>query len=152
MGFIVVGLDGSQTSRSAFAEAVREAVWRQASVLALHVVSIPISMGAEYGAVIDIGALRQGGSELVEAELAALEASYGSGFPVPVESRVVFGHAGAELIKAANDGEDGPAEMVVLGSRGYGGFKGLLLGSVSTYAVHHLTCRLLIMPTVNPDT
>ena len=65
----------------------------------------------------------------------------------PVEAKVVLGHTGVKLIEVAEDGEDGPAELVVLGSRGLGGFKGLLLGSVTTYAVHHLTCRLLVVPT-----
>lgn len=47
MSFIVVGLDGSETSRSAFSEAIREAEWRHAKVVALHVVSIPVSVGVE---------------------------------------------------------------------------------------------------------
>ncbi len=148
VSFVVVGVDGSKTSRVAFAEAVREAQWRNASVLALHVVSIPVSIGAEYGAMIDMNMLRDGGRELLASELVALEEGYEGGFPVVVESKTAFGHAGAELIKAAEGGENGPAELVVLGSRGLGGFKGLLLGSVTTYAVHHIACPLLILPKV----
>ncbi len=147
MSFILVGLDGSETSRSAFAEAIREAEWRHARVVALHVVSLPVSIGVEYGAMIDLDLLREEGQTFVAAELAILEESYGGDFPVPVESKVVLGHAGVQLIEVAEGGEDGPAELVVLGSRGLGGFKGLLLGSVTTYAVHHLTCRLLVIPT-----
>lgn len=146
MSFVVVGIDGSTTSRAAFAEAIQEAQWRQCSVLALHVVTIPVSLGFEYGSMIDVGLLREAGEHLMADELAALEAEFEGGFPVPVDSRTVFGHAGIELIKAAEDGEDGQAELVVLGSRGLGGFKGLLLGSVTTYAVHHLACRLLVIP------
>ncbi len=148
MSFVVVGLDGSETSRLAFAEAVREAAWRDASVLALHVVSIPVAMGAEFGATIDINMLRDNGRKLLAAELAALEKGYEGGFPVQVESTVALGHAGTELIKAAQEGDNGAAELVVLGSRGLGGFKGLFLGSVTTYAVHHLVCRILILPKV----
>ncbi len=148
MTFVVVGLDGSSTSRAAFAEAVQEAEWRGAIVLALHVVGIPVTIGAEYGAMIDIDLLREGGRELLANELAELEKGYEGGFPVPVDSKMVMGHAGVELIKAAEEGENGVAELVVLGSRGLGGFKGLLLGSVTTYAVHHLSTRLLILPKV----
>lgn len=149
MSFVVVGIDGSETSRSAFAEAVQEAQWRQYDVLALHVVTVPVSLGYEYGAVIDLKLLREAGTQLMAAELEELRARFGGEFPVPVESRTVFGHPGVELIKAAEDGDEGRAELVVLGSRGLGGFKGLLLGSVTTYAVHHLTCRLLIVPSVD---
>lgn len=148
MSFILVGLDGSETSRAAFAEAIREAAWREAGVVALHVVSLPVSMGVEYGVMIDVDQLRDDGRSFVADELATLAESYGGEFPVPVEAKVVLGHTGVKLIEVAQDGEDGSAELVVLGSRGLGGFKGLLLGSVTTYAVHHLTCRLLVVPTI----
>ncbi len=146
MGFIVVGLDGSLPSRAAFAEAVREAEWRGASIVAVHAVPLPAVMGTEFGAIIELDALRDAGEEFVASEMAELEARYDGGFPVPVEASSSLGHSGAEIIKAAAGGPDGPATMVVLGSRGLGGFKGLLLGSVTTYAVHHLTCPLLIVP------
>lgn len=146
MGFIVVGLDGSLTARAAFAEAVREAQWRDASLLAVHAVPLPAVMGTEFGAVIELDALRDAGEDFLATEMAELEARYEGGFPVPVNAISSLGHSGAEIIKAAQDGPDGPADMVVLGSRGLGGFKGLLLGSVTTYAVHHLTCPLLIVP------
>ncbi len=146
MGFIVVGLDGSLTSRAAFAEAIREAQWRGATVRAVHAVPLPAVMGTEFGAVIELDALRDAGEEFLKVELAELESRYEGGFPVEVEATSSLGHSGAEIIKAAEGGAGGKADLVVLGSRGLGGFKGLLLGSVTTYAVHHLTCPLLIVP------
>ncbi len=97
-------------------------------------------------ASIDLERLLEAKAEFVNAELEALASGHDGGFPVPVVSRVVFGHAGAELLKAAEPADSERAELVVLGSRGLGGFKGLLLGSVTTYAAHHLSCRLLILP------
>jgi len=146
MGFIVVGLDGSGTARAAFHEAIREAEWREASILAVNVVVFALVAGHELG-MADIDELKDGGHAFLDKELAELEAEYDGGFPVPIDRHVAVGHTGVELIKAAEGPEDGDhAELVVLGSRGHGGFRGLLLGSVTTYAVHHLPCRLLIVP------
>lgn len=145
MSFVVVGLDGSETSRSAFREAVREATWRQARIVAVHVVHHPVNGLYEF-AVVPMDTLRAEGEQLIAKELETLKAEYGSGFPVEIKTRVVVGHSGIEVIRAAEGTDGEPAELVVLGSRGLGGFRGLLLGSVSTYAAHHLPCRLLIVP------
>lgn len=146
MAYIVVGIDGSATSQKAFHEAVRQAGWRDASVLALHVVHFPYFVGYE-SAVVDLGTLQTGGKDFLARELDTLAESYGGEFPVRVESKLAVGHCGLELVAAAEPKDGGePAELVVLGSRGYGGFRGLVLGSVSTYAVHHLTTPLLVIP------
>ena len=146
MGFIVVGLDGSGTARRAFHEAIKEAEWRGADILAVNVVVFALVAGHELG-MADIDELKSGGQAFLDNELAELEADYDGGFPVKIDTHVAVGHTGVELIKAAEGEEGGEhAELVVLGSRGHGGFRGLLLGSVTTYAVHHLPCRLLIVP------
>jgi nucleotide-binding universal stress UspA family protein len=147
MGFAVVGLDGSETSRSAFREALREATWRDLEVRAVHVVPHPVALGDGFGSSIDLDLLRRAGARFLSAELDRFEGEGGGRFPVPVSGEVSLGHIGAEIIAAAEGGGD-PAELVVLGSRGLGGFRGLLLGSVTTYAVHHLSCRVLIVPAV----
>lgn len=149
MPFVVVGLDGSQCSRKAFHEAVREATWREAELLVVHVVSYPVMSGYEFSARIDLDALQSSGYSFVDNELAELAAEYDGSIPVAIERRVVMGHTGVEMMRAAegegrDDGES--AVLVVLGSRGYGGFRGLMLGSVTTYAAHHLTCTLLVVP------
>ncbi len=138
---IVVGLDGSDASREAFHRAVQEAVYRDGEVLAVHIYSYPIMTGYEIAFAVDYEAAEQGAKEWVAKELTRLDESYEVDFPVPVRTDVLCGHAGGKLIEAARG-----ADMIVLGSRGYGGFRGLLLGSVTTYVVHHLPCPLLVVP------
>lgn len=146
MTFVVVGLDGSESSRIAFHQAIAEAEWREAKVVAVHAVSYPTTVGYEFGQA-DLDALHSNGVALMKEELDKLAADYGGQFPVAVESEIVMGHTGVELMRMA-EGHDGErAELVVVGSRGLGGFRGLLLGSVTTYLTHHLPCRLLIVRT-----
>lgn len=153
MGFIIVGLDNSQASRLAFHEAIRQAGWRDAKVVALHTIALPTM--TEYGTANFIQEALEANRTAAKAELDQLESGYDGGFPVDVELRTPTGHAGIEIIRASEGSdsgeadEQGPAELVIIGSRGLGGFKGLLLGSVSTYAVHHVKCPLLIIPTTD---
>lgn len=147
MAQVVVGVDGSQAARTAFHEAVREARWREADVLAVHVVVVPVVAGRDISRG-DIERLQQYGQTVIDHEMGVFVQEYPDGLPVAVETRVEVGHPGVEIMRAAGvEDDDTPnAELVVLGSRGLGGFKGLLLGSVSTYASHHLGARLLIVP------
>lgn len=149
---VVVGIDGSEVSRDAFHEAVRQAEWRGCGVTALHTVPFPIFTQYDI-AVVDPAVIITHGKAFVQREIEQLEATYADGFPVPVDTLVLQGHAGLCLTEAASsqDADSEGAELVVLGSRGYGGIRGPLVGSVTTYAVHHLTCPLLIIPPREED-
>ena len=143
MPFIVVGVDGSASARRALAAAVDQAKLAEAELRLVHVVVLPAMSGYEFGP-IDVGDMQQAGEKILTAAIDELDASFGGKLPVPVSSEVLTGHVGIEMLRAAE--KDGGATMVVAGSRGFGGFRSLMLGSVTTYLAHHLTCPLLIIP------
>jgi nucleotide-binding universal stress UspA family protein len=58
-----------------------------------------------------------------------------------VSDRWYYGHPGRCLVDLSDE-----VDLLVVGRRGLGGFKGLLFGSVSTYVVHHADCPVVIIP------
>jgi nucleotide-binding universal stress UspA family protein len=149
MGVVVVGVDLSPTSTRALREALVEAQWRECSVEVLYVLTMPAIAAVEFGAMsVDLDQIRRAGEKALDEHIAELEATYDGGFPVDVVSRVVIGHTGTQILETA---ENTKAELVVLGSRGLGGFRGLMVGSVTTYAIHHLRTRLLVVPAEESD-
>jgi nucleotide-binding universal stress UspA family protein len=71
----------------------------------------------------------------------ALDEAGASSCGVPVTSELVQGQPADVLCEAAKD-----ADLLVVGSRGLGGFRGLLLGSVSQQCAHHAPCPVVITP------
>ena len=133
---IVVGVDGSDTSRQALVWAIDEARRREAVVEAIHAWHQPFVTG--YAELGEMGL----GDYLTEAEAtlsAALRAVDTTG--VAVEGRVLAGGPSQVLVEQAKG-----AALLVVGSRGRGGFSGLLLGSVSQQAAHHAPCPVVIIP------
>jgi len=135
---IVVGVDGSEPSLAALRWALDEARLREARVVAVYVWLFP-SLAARHGEIPPLGfeGLRRSAEELLDE---ALEAVADSAEGVEVE-RVVAEGAPPERLVAVADG----AELLVLGSRGLGGFAGLLLGSVSQQCAHHARCPVVIV-------
>ena len=68
------------------------------------------------------------------------------GAEAPVEQFVVQGHPAQALVDRSDQ-----ARLIVVGSRGRGGFTGLLLGSVSQHVVSHARCPVVVMPRNAPD-
>jgi len=138
---ITVGVDGSEHSQRALEWAVREAGARQAplTVLAVHQVA-----GSHWtGHPVTYPADRPA-AEVVRrmADDAVRKAVRQVGEPVPasVTVRAVSGLPARELISASTD-----ADLVVVGSRGGGGFAKLLLGSVSSQVVAHSACPVAVI-------
>jgi nucleotide-binding universal stress UspA family protein len=128
---IGVGYDGSPESEIALSKAREVARPHRAIVRALEVVSIPNYALTGFGAP----ALGEGIEKmLAEANerMAALE---------DVEGRAVYGLAGEELAAFGDE-----LQLLVVGSRGYGPLKRLILGSTSDYLQRHARCSLLVLP------
>jgi nucleotide-binding universal stress UspA family protein len=140
-GRVVVGADGSATSTDAVGVAFDEAALRHTGVTAVR---------AWYSDFFDSPHARGGAlprhvedEVIVPAELAALRESlepWRAKFPdVPVRERVIHGRAADALTIAARG-----ADLLVVGSRGRGGFASLLLGSVSHAVLHDATCPVVV--------
>lgn len=136
---IVVGVDGSEPSKRALRWALRQAQLTGASVEAIHAWDVPLYAGV--APVIDtVGegeALVKAGEQILAESIAEVA---GEQPAVPIRTRVLQGNPAAALLRAAKD-----AELLVVGSRGHGGFVGALLGSVSQYCVHHATCPVVVI-------
>jgi nucleotide-binding universal stress UspA family protein len=135
---IVVGVDGSPSSRAALRWAVRYAGLSGGTVHAVMAWYVPSTLGSYPWASLDeaddlhensLKALQ----EVVRAEVEADDSHLTS-------AEVLNGHPAEVLLRAAAD-----ADLLVLGSRGHGRFADALLGSVAQHCVHHAHCPVLIM-------
>ena len=135
---IVVGVDGSAPSRAALAWAVRQARLTGAAVEAIIAWEYPAAYGYTMPAAPEINYNYE---EMAAEVLASTIAEVcGQGEPVKISSRVVEGNA-AQMLLDASAG----AELLVVGSRGHGGFVEALLGSVGQHCVHHATCPVVVI-------
>ena len=139
MNVIVVGIDHSDGAKAALRFALEEARIRQATLRAVH------AWKFDYlGAPGITGTLPPGEYEALhcaaEAALDATLKEVANAEGVEVERRVVEGAPTAVLVEESRD-----ADLLVVGSRGLGGFAQLLLGSVSQQCAHHAECPVVIV-------
>jgi nucleotide-binding universal stress UspA family protein len=134
---IVVGLDDSGGSRQALDWAVRQAALEHAplTVLAVREVAASPWSGHRDDDLPAKEAARRAAQEAVARAIADLGAKPGS-----VSVWAVSGQAARALIDASGD-----ADLVVVGSRGEGGFASTLLGSVSSKVVSHAACPVVVV-------
>ena len=151
-GLIVVGVDGSPSSRAALQWAVEEAGLRDAQVLAVHAWTfVPPAPLGEPGmmpmAGIDLTGPLEAEEEAARAELdAALEDAFPGRTPDGLESKLVDGDAASVL-----EAEAVAAELLVVGSRGRSGIASVLLGTVSRHVVDHATCPVVVVKAAGSD-
>jgi nucleotide-binding universal stress UspA family protein len=148
MATIVVGVDGSASAQEALRFAVQEAQLRGAGVRA--VMGVYLATMA-YGGMAGWGPAGTGldPTELEERARAALDTAVdalGEPADMQVERVVDFGQPAQVLIEEARG-----AELLVVGSRGHGGFAGLMLGSVSHQCAMHASCPVVIVHARNPN-
>ncbi len=134
---IVVGIDGSQSSTAALDWALGQAELTGASVEAITAWEYPAFYSWEGGTVPP---REFEGAASVTVETTVESALEGRPTSTPVRTRVVQGHSAQVLLEAAEQ-----AELLVVGSRGHGGFVGALLGSVSQKCAHHSPCPVVIV-------
>jgi nucleotide-binding universal stress UspA family protein len=142
MSVIVVGVDGSEGSKHALEWAAAEARLRNAGLKLVNAWYPPPALYGGMGwAGFDAETL-SGLRELAEQRLDETCTELSDNLAgLEVERRVVEDTAATALIEAAQG-----ADLLVVGTRGHGGFAGLLLGSVSQQCAHHSPCPIVIIP------
>ena len=143
---ILVGVDGSGHSQRALEWAAKEATLRH---VPLTVLTVHETIRGYFGtaAIIPRDAeLTEKAREAAQAEVEKVLDGLGESRPESVTVKAVNGFPVEELIKAGHD-----ADMIVLGSRGAGGFTQLMLGSVTSQVAHHATCPVLIVQPAHRD-
>jgi len=138
---IVVGVDGSGHSQRALEWAMKEAVIRHAP---LTVLTVHDAVAGYFGGVAmypNDPALTENARKAAQAETDKVLAELTGPRPESVTVKAVHGFPAQELIDAGKD-----ADLVVLGSRGAGGFARLLMGSVASQVTQHAYGPVLIVP------
>ncbi len=142
MARIVVGIDASDPSLDALRWALDEARLRGAELELVHAFPRPELVGMTMVVTLPSDDELRAASEQVLAE--ALERVGGAG-DVPVTRRVETGGPAAVLVGAAEG-----ADLLVVGARGLGGFKGLLLGSVTQQVIAQAPCPVVVITPERP--
>ena len=137
---IVVGIDGSESSRQALQWAIDEGRHHDSFVEAVHAWhDVYVELDTPYSGEL---LARQMYSDAADALVGdVVDATDASGLAAPVGRTVVQDAPAHALLEAAKG-----ADLIVVGSRGRGGFAGLLLGSVSQQVVHHAPCPVVVIP------
>jgi nucleotide-binding universal stress UspA family protein len=130
---VVVGIDGSECSQVALRWAVDYATRAQARLVLVTAWHWPMS----YGVPVAYEGFdpEEDARKVVEAAKADVPGS-----PDRVRTVIAQGQPGDVLVAAAKD-----AAQLVVGTRGHGGLAGALLGSTSSYCVHHATCPVTVV-------
>lgn len=147
-GRIMVGVDGSEGSRRALRWAAADAELRGWSIEAVAVWSNPY--GGEMSLEFQAPYFRKdqlASRKKVEEQLTEAVSDAVAGLPTVTVHQVVVDGDPAEILC----GRSANADLLVVGSRGHGGFARLLLGSVSSACAHHSGCPIVIVPAPHPD-
>lgn len=135
VGTLVVGVDGSPDATRALDWAIDEARRRNLRMLLVHGVEVGAAASSPYGTGMVLEQLEEAGRLVLdEAERRVRDAG------LEVETRMEVGSGAHALIEASHG-----ADLMVVGSRGHGGFVGMLLGSVSAACTHHAHCPVVVV-------
>ena len=140
MSGIFVGVDGSTHSQTALDWAMREAGIRHAP---LTVITVHEVAASGWGGSLEFPAdeiMREEASKAVQEAVDQTAAQLGDAGPAEITVQALIGHPAPLLIEASKT-----ADLLVVGSRGSGGFARLLLGSVSNQVAEHAQCPVTII-------
>ena len=133
---VVVGVDGSEHAARALARAVGEARLRGAGLDVVHAIPEPLKFADPVKAPPPAPEkVREAGAKLIEQALAGVDVG-----GLETARIVAVGHTSRVLCDVAEG-----ADLLVVGSRGYGGFRGLLVGSVTHQVVAHAPGPVLVV-------
>jgi nucleotide-binding universal stress UspA family protein len=142
MNLIVVGVDESKHARRALEWAADEARIRGARLRIVHAYQVPVSeivhRADQYISLHDVHE-----AEARKVLDDALKNARDLAPQLDIVGDAVEAPPARALVEASKE-----ADMIVVGSRGRGGFAGLLLGSVGQQTVHHATCPVVVIPPV----
>jgi nucleotide-binding universal stress UspA family protein len=144
---IVVGVDASEGASAALRWAIDEARLRGTRLRAVYAWTLTYPPGEGYGYILGppAGAAHDGMSDQRRAAEQVLERAAArlrtEAAGLDFERHVIEGPAAEVLVDASAH-----ADLLVVGSRGHGGFASLLLGSVSQHCAHHASCPVVIVP------
>ena len=142
---VVVGVEGSGSSRTAIRMAAEEALYRGAELVAVMAYSGERALGAP--AVRRLATLRTADDERIVAETALRDAVFDAlgDQAEKVQLRTVLGLAGRKLVETAQKVN---AQLIVLAGRGSAS---MLIGTVSQYVLRRAPCPVLIVPETSYD-
>lgn len=147
-GRIVVGVDGSAPSTKALGWALQEGQIRNSRVNVVMAWQQPQAYGAPnvWGLGMDPSFNADGFlTSAAEAQVARLAQQAGPSKGVQTMWEAIEGHPAEVLVEASKD-----ADLLVVGSRGHGGFIGMLLGSVSQHVLAHARCPVVVVRDPQP--
>lgn len=136
---VVVGVDGSTASEAAVALAFDEAATRGCGLVAVHTWTdtvFPVTPNGAYYPELDWTKLTERATKLLAERIAGWQEK----FPDVTVRQVVEHDRPARVLLREAQG----AQLIVVGSRGRGGFAGLVLGSVSQAMIHHSPCPVIV--------
>jgi nucleotide-binding universal stress UspA family protein len=137
---VLVGVDGSAGSKRALRYAADEAEVHGATLTVLLAYAMPVppvTVGLGVPPLDDPGAIRQHAQDLLTQ---TVRDTLGDDPAVRVDTQLVEGSAAGALIDASQG-----CDLLVVGTRGHGGFAGMLLGSVSQHLAAHAACTVAVV-------
>jgi nucleotide-binding universal stress UspA family protein len=141
---IIVGVDGSGHSQRALAWAMHEAAIRHVPLTVLTVHEAVRGYYSGMAIYPDDPARTEDARAAAQAETDKVLAGLDGPHPESITVKAVHGFPVEELINAGKD-----ADMIVVGSRGAGGFTQLMMGSVAGQVAQHAYCPVLLVPPEN---